>query len=56
VVVDVCVWISVVNFLLVVYSVSIVIIVLGIVDTIVIVILGVSILIVRYAIVVIVEV
>jgi hypothetical protein len=56
VVVDVCIWISIIDFLLVVNSVSIVIIVLCIVDTIVIVILGVGILIVRNTIVVIVEV
>jgi hypothetical protein len=55
-IIDVSVWITVIDFLLVVNSVSIIVIIICIVDTIVIVILGISILEIRNAIIVIVEV
>jgi hypothetical protein len=55
-IIDVCIWVAVINFLLVVNSVAIIVIIICIVDTIVIVILGISILEIRNAIIVIVEV
>ena len=55
-IIDVCIWVSVIDFLLVVYSVTIIVIIICIVDTIVIVILRVGILIIRNTIVVVIEV
>ena len=54
-IIDVCVWVAVIDFVLVVNSVSIIVIIIRIVDTIVIVILGISILEIRYAVVVVIE-